>query len=78
MIDIMELKVGDKVRYQPEYYSKDKWENGMIKEIPDFKQIPDFENVKVRVVYHCAGNWGCFDSYTGALTNVEDLNIGWK
>ena len=50
----------------------------MIKEIPDFKQIPDFENVKVRVVYHCAGNWGCFDSYTGALTNVEDLNIGWK
>ena len=67
MIDIAKLKVGDKVCYQPQHYGKDRWENGMIKEIPDFTVV------SVRVVYNCAGEWNNFKNYTSALTNLKDL-----
>lgn len=72
MIDISKLKIGDKVCYQPSHYSEDRWENGMVKE------IPEFSTDSVRVVYNCAGDWNNFKEYTSALTNARDLIIGWK
>jgi hypothetical protein len=71
MIDQSKLKVGDKVCYQPDY-DEEKWENGMIKE------IPDFTTESVRVVYNCGGNWANFKAYTSALTSLKDLKIGWN
>ncbi len=72
MLDIAELHVGDKVHYQPEHYSDDEWENGLIKEIRDGKTDG------VWVVYHCAGSWSNYKDYTGALTNLRDLKLGWR
>ncbi len=80
MIDIATLRVGDKVHYQPEHYGKDRWENGMIKEVPDFvtdETTPTGYN-SVRVVYNCAGDWKNFKDYTSALTNINQLELGWK
>ena len=71
-MNITELRVGDKVHYQPSHYPKDKWENGMIKE------IPEHTNKSIRVVYNCAGEWDNFMSYTSALTDLTDLKLGWK
>ena len=72
MIDIAKLKVGDKLCYQPEHYAPDKWENGMLKE------VPDHTNTEVRVVFNCGGDWDNFKDYTSALTNLRDLTKGWK
>jgi len=70
--DQASLKIGQKVYYQPAHYNLDDWENGIIKEIPEHT----FESV--RVVYNCAGNWKNYADYTSALTNLRDLNLGWK
>ena len=51
MIDIAKLKIGDKVHYQPKHYGSEKWENGIVKE------IPAHSTDSVRVVYNCAGDW---------------------
>lgn len=67
-----ELSVGSKVYYQPEYFSKEQFENGIVKE------IPDFTTQHVRVVYNCAGNWDKFMDYTSALTGLDLLHHGWK
>ena len=73
MINIAELKIGDKVCYQPDHYKSDgKYENGMIKE------IPSHTNTSVRVVYNCVGDWDNFKDYTYALTSLTDLTLGWK
>lgn len=85
MVDIAKLKVGDKVYYQPEHYKNilvldntteetvtEKWENGLVKE------IPDWSTDSVRVVYNCCGDWNNYKNYTSALTNVNDLYLGWK
>lgn len=85
MVDIAKLKVGDKVYYQPEHYKNilvldntteetvtEKWENGLIKE------IPDWSTDSVRVVYNCCGDWNNYKDYTSALTHVRDLYLGWK
>jgi len=72
LIDIAELKVGDKVCYQPEHYAEDQYENGKIKE------IPDHTDEAVRVVYHCCGRWADYMNYTSALTNLRDLTLGWR
>ena len=85
MVDITKLKVGDKVYYQPEHYKNilvldntteetvtEKWENGLVKE------IPDWSTDSVRVVYNCCGDWNNYKDYTSALTNVNDLYLGWK
>lgn len=72
MLNTASLKVGDKVHYQPSHYPPDRWENGMVKE------IPDHSTDSVRVVYNCAGDWANFMSYTSALTNRRDLYTGWK
>lgn len=71
MIDITKLCVGDKVHYQPEYYSDDNWENGIVKEIREGKADG------VWVVYHCNGEWDSYADYTSALTNLRDLKLGW-
>lgn len=70
-IKAINLKVGDKVHYQPEHYDPDQYEVGII------KSIPEGSTDSVRVVYHCAGNWDNYMDYTSALTNVRDLHLGW-
>lgn len=73
MVRMMDLKVGDKVHYQPSYYlAEDKWQNGIVKEIPEFTIS------SVRVVFHCDGDWDNYDDYTSQLTDVKDLNMGWR
>jgi len=79
VIDISKLKVGDKVYYQPEHYGETRWENGMIKEIPNFATDPvSLGFNSIRVVYNCAGQWDNFKNYTSALTSLDDLKLGWK
>lgn len=73
MLDIANIKIGDKVCYQPEHYKKDnKWENGIIKFVAQDSLDTVF------VVYNCAGEWKNFMYYTAAATNIRDLTIGWK
>ena len=72
MVDISKLKVGDKVYYQPSHYPENKWENGIVKEIPNSSLD------SVRVVYNCGGDWKNYQNYTSALTHSRDLFIGWK
>jgi hypothetical protein len=73
MVRLCDLKAGDKVHYQPSHYLKDdKWENGIV------KSVPEFSLSSVRVVYNCLGDWENYKDYTSALTNVSDLNHGWR
>ena len=72
MINISKLKIGDKVYYKPSNFNYDEYENGMVKE------ILSTTNKAIRVVYNCAGNWDNFENYTSALTDIEDLFLGWK
>jgi len=85
MVDNVEkLSIGQKVHYQPDHYSKDEWDNGIVKTIPD-----KFENFlkKLRspypietvwVVYSCNHDWDNFQNYTGESTYLKDLHLGWK
>lgn len=73
MINIAKLKIGDKVHYRPFKGCDDSLiQNGMVKE------IPDFTNDEIRVVFNCAGDWNNFKDYTSQLTRIEDLELGWK
>jgi len=72
MVNISELKIGQKVHYKPDHYDDDEFENGIVKEIPEWSID------SVRVVYNCAGDWKNYKNYTSALTNVVDLHLGWK
>jgi len=67
---ILPLKVGDKVRFQPEYYSENKWSNGIVKEVID--------ELRVRAVFHCADDWDNYKNYTSQLTDIKDLKKGWR
>lgn len=67
-----DLAVGQKVRYQPDHYDGGHWENGIVKEIRPSRKDG------VWVVYNCCGNWDRYMDYTGALTNVRDIKIGWR
>ena len=69
-----DLKVGDPVHYQPSHYLKDdRWENGIVKEVPEFTLS------SVRVVYNVAENdWEHYEQYTSAMTDARDLNKGWR
>lgn len=81
MIDIAKLKIGEKVHYVPEHYKAEgKYENGMIKEVPDFAtdQKAVVGRNSIRVVYNCCGDWDRFKEYTSALTNLNDLRLGWR
>jgi hypothetical protein len=72
MNNIANLRIGDKVHYQPTHYGDKEWENGIIKEIRDnvFKSV--------LVVYNCNGNWDNYINYTSAKTNLCDLQPGWR
>ena len=68
-----DLKVGDKVHYQPSHYLKeDKFENGIVKEIPEHSIS------SVRVVYNCGNDWVNYKDYTSAMTDCMDLEKGWR
>lgn len=56
------------------YVSHGTKQYGIIKSIPE-----DNDHTKncVFVVYHCDGNWGNYEDYTAALTNCDDLRLGW-
>jgi hypothetical protein len=71
MIDTNNIKVGDKVHYDPlkQYNTLKKYENGIVKEIIDHEYI--------RVVYHCNNDWENYQNYTGAMTATRDLYYGW-
>ena len=72
MINIADIKIGDKVHYTPfEGCDASLIENGMVKE------IPDHTNTEIRVVYHCGGEWDNFMDYTSALTPISKLKLGW-
>jgi hypothetical protein len=71
-INIAELRIGQEVHYQPEHYGDDRWENGLIKEIREGKTDG------VWVVYNCNGEWHRYQDYTGCLTNLTDLKLGWR
>ena len=72
MIDsILDVKVGDKVCYRP-YHDRSQHENGIVKEVRD-----DVDSA-VWVVYHCNNDWDNFRDYTGARTNIADLDLGWQ
>ncbi len=72
LFNIADLRIGQRVHYQPEHYDDTRWENGMIKEIR--------ENTldAVWVVYNCHGKWGQFKDYTSARTNLRDLRFNWR
>ena len=73
MVDISKIKIGDKVCYQPDHYKESgKYENGVV------KLIPEESLDSLRVVYNCGGDWNNYMNYTSALTNVRDLELGWK
>ena len=65
------LHVGDKVRYQPDHYLGDAWENGIVKEIRE--GVTD----AVWVVYNCNNEWYRYTDFTSAKTNLCDLKHGW-
>lgn len=72
MLKKEDVKVGDKVHYQPSHYGEDKWENGIVKEIPEHTIS------SVRVVYHWGDDPEYYKEYTGALTDCRDLHLDWK
>ena len=72
MLKQADLKIGDKVHYQPEYFNADNWENGIVKE------IPTHTTNCVRVVYNCDEEWDNYMNYTSALTQLSDLKLGWR
>ena len=57
------FKIGDKVTYMP------KKEKGIVKSIA-------YDNY-VFVVFHCDNKWEYYYNYTGALTDINDLIMGW-
>ncbi len=70
MINIAEIKIGEKVHYTPfEGCDESAIENGMVKE------IPDHTNDHIRVVFNCAGEWNNFMNYTSPINKLEK---GWK
>jgi uncharacterized membrane protein len=73
MINTAVIKVGDKVHYQPAHMKEqDEYTNGIVKE------VPEHTTTAVRVVYDCAGDWENYQNYTSALTDADDLYLGWK
>jgi len=72
MVRKEELRIGDKVHYQPDHYGE-RFENGIVKRIPDFS----FNGDNVWVVYHCNDEWDRYQEFTAAITRLEDLKLGW-
>ena len=57
-----EFEAGSKVTYK-------NGEIGMIKSLKD--------NSRAYVCYHCKGQWDRIEMYTGQLTALKDLTLGW-
>jgi len=70
MLNITQLKVGDKVHHQPSCYGDKVWDNGIVREI-DTKD-------SVWVVYSCDENWDRYTDYVSEKTNLQDLKKGWR
>lgn len=75
-IDIAQVRIGDKVHYQPAHYGRNEWENGIVKEVPN--QESEICKDSLRVVYNCNGEWEHYQDYTSALTHIRDLKVGWR
>lgn len=60
-----EIKVGTKVHYTSPNGKK---ENGIVKSIQDDHAF---------VVYNCGGDWKNYKNYTGARTELDNLQYGW-
>jgi hypothetical protein len=69
-LTIDQLSVGDPVHYLPAH-SEAKAENGIVKEIRPGRTNGCW------VVYNCNGEWDRYKDYTGCLTNLDDLKLGW-
>ena len=92
MTNLLALKIGSRVHYQPEHYGEDEWKNGLVLEIPNFATDPNAQigfnlsisqNTQVgfysvRVVYNCDNDWENFRNYASALTDLSDLKLGWR
>jgi hypothetical protein len=64
-----ELSIGMPVHYVP---VRGKKQNGMVKEFHPLEP-----NRFVFVVYGCGGDWDNYKNYTGALTEIAQLEPGW-
>jgi|SRR6185503_17824480 len=62
-----EIKEGTKVYYTTPYGKKS---NGIVKSFNDDKTI-------AFVVYHCGNDWKNYRDYTGAATNIDEIEYGW-
>lgn len=60
-----QFEAGKKVIYKP------KSEPGIIKSIRA-------NGTEAYVTYDCAGNWKKYHLYTGKLTQLSDLKLGWE
>lgn len=60
-----DIKVGDKVHYNPKFGEK---ENGIVKEVREDLAF---------VVYKCNSEWSRYMHYTGQSTRLSDLKLGW-
>lgn len=69
--NISELEVGTKVYYRPNYFKANEHENGIVKEIHPKQPYSVF------VTYCCDNNWKNYREYTGVLTRLKDLHLGW-
>lgn len=70
MIQINNIKVGDKVHFKQTPDSK-RFENGIVKEVLDDYRF-------VRVVYNYNDDIDNYTDYTSQLTDVNQLYEGWK
>lgn len=68
------LYEGQRVHYVPRHGGK--IQNGIIKSFRD-KDPWNKQFKNAFVVYNCAGDWGNYKEYTGALTSVSTLKPGW-
>lgn len=66
--DQADVKIGDKVHYN----CFGGYDNGMV------KSIPEHTTNAVFVVYKCGGVWEEFHEYTAELTELVDLDTGWR
>lgn len=80
MIDVSLLTPGTKVHYIPEGSTNaDEYENGIVISILDdnVRIFAKDNDPVVFVVFNCGDDWDNYDLYTGELTRVAELKLGW-
>jgi hypothetical protein len=60
------VSVGDRVTYSDGY----KTEQGIVKEVKS-------DGMKAFIVYKCGGQWDHYKEYTGVLTDLSMVKLGW-